>query len=146
MKFSDRSSLSPVPYRRLHLSILSTLLCVSAFAQVDVLTQHNDNMRTGANLQETVLTPSNVNKAQFGMLFKRLVDDQLYTQPLLVTGLEVGGGTHDVVYVTTVNNSVYAFDANDAEATAPLEVRPCSNKTFPETRRASIGSHGLWRS
>jgi len=91
-----------------------------AKAQVDVLTQHNDNARTGVNLHETELTPANVNKAQFGMLFKRVVDDQLYTQPLVVTGVKVGGGTHDVVYVTTVNNSVYAFDANDAESSAPL--------------------------
>src|SRR5450432_1811363 len=95
------------------------LLSIGARAQVDVLTQHNDNMRTGANLQETLLTPKNVNKAQFGMLFKRLVDDQLYTQPLVATGLEVNGGTHDLVIVTTVNNSVYAFDSNDPEATAP---------------------------
>jgi len=57
---------------------------------------------------------------RFGMLFKRVVDDQLYTQPLIVTGVEVGGGTHDIVYVTTVNNSVYAFDANDAAAAEPI--------------------------
>ncbi|HEY4379625.1 MAG TPA: hypothetical protein VGN01_04720 [Acidobacteriaceae bacterium] len=92
----------------------------AAQAQVDVLTQHNDNFRTGANLRETELTPANVNKTQFGMLFKRVVDDQLYTQPLVVTGVQVNGGTHDLVYVTTVNNSVYAFDANDAEAAAPV--------------------------
>jgi hypothetical protein len=91
-----------------------------ANAQVDVLTQHNDNSRTGANLRETALTPTNVNKAQFGMLFKRMVDDQLYTQPLVATGVQVGGGTHDLVVVTTVNNSVYAFDANDAAATASI--------------------------
>ncbi len=91
-----------------------------AYAQVDVLTQHNDNARTGVNLQETLLTPANVNPAQFGMLFKRVVDDQLYTQPLVATGIAVGGGTHDLVYVTTVNNSVYAFDANDAEASSPV--------------------------
>jgi len=97
--------------------LLST---VAARAQVDVLTQHNDNQRTGANLRETVLTPRNVNKVRFGMLFKRVVDDQLYTQPLVVTGVQVGGGTHDLVYVTTVNNSVYAFDANDAKALAPV--------------------------
>ena len=91
-----------------------------ANAQADVLTQHNDNARTGANLRETVLTPANVNSAQFGMLFKRVLDDQLYTQPLVATNVAVGGGTHDLVYVTTVNNSVYAFDANDADATAPI--------------------------
>ena len=99
-------------------------LCAFAFArshaQVDVLTQHNDNERTGVNLKETVLTLANVNKTQFGMLFKRTLDDQLYTQPLVVTGVVVGGGTRDLVYVTTVNNSVYAFDANDSEASLPV--------------------------
>jgi hypothetical protein len=93
---------------------------LAAGAQVDVLTQHNDNARTGANLHETVLTPANVNQAGFGMLFKRVVDDQLYTQPLVVTGAQVNGGMHDLVYVTTVNNSVYAFDANDAMAKEPV--------------------------
>ncbi|GAC1419462.1 MAG: hypothetical protein NVSMB62_12170 [Acidobacteriaceae bacterium] len=91
-----------------------------AVAQVDVLTQHNDVARTGANLHETELTPALVAKAKFGMLFKRAVDDQVYTQPLVATGIRMSGGVHDVVYVTTVNNSVYAFDANDPEATAPI--------------------------
>jgi hypothetical protein len=86
----------------------------------DVLTQHNDNARTGANLRETILTPENVNKAHFGMLFKRVLDDQLYTQPLIVTNVQVDGGTHDIAYVTTVNNSVYAFDADDREASEPI--------------------------
>jgi outer membrane protein assembly factor BamB len=89
-------------------------------AQVDVLTQHNDDARTGANLHETILTPENVSSARFGMLFKRVLDDQLYTQPLIVTGVEVNGGRRDIVYVTTVNNSVYAFDANDSEASLPI--------------------------
>jgi hypothetical protein len=89
-------------------------------AQVDVLTQHNNNARTGANLDETLLTPENVNKARFGMLFKRVLDDQLYTQPLIATRVQVGGGTRDMVFVTTVNNSVYAFDANDAAAVLPI--------------------------
>src|SRR5579864_8077455 len=91
-----------------------------ACAQVDVLTQHNNNARTGVNSQETVLTPANVGKAHFGKLFTHKVDDQLYTQPLIVTGVSTHGGLHDVVYATTVNNSVYAFDANDAMATEPL--------------------------
>ena len=97
-----------------------TMACACSYAQVDVLTQHNDNARTGANLRETLLTPENVNKDRFGMLFKRTVDDQLYTQPLVATGVEVDGGTRDLVYVTTVNNSVYAFDANDRGATEPV--------------------------
>jgi hypothetical protein len=96
------------------------LLGVSGHAQVNVLTQHNDVARTGANLNETVLTPSNVNIKQFGMLFKRVVDDQVYSQPLYVANLKIAGGMHGVVYITTVNNSVYAFDANDPDATAPL--------------------------
>ena len=105
------------------LALLFAFLCITATcarAQVDVLTQHNDSARTGTNLRETVLTPENVNKAQFGMLFKRVLDDQLYTQPLIATNVQVDGGMHDIVYVTTVNNSVYAFDANDAEASSPL--------------------------
>jgi hypothetical protein len=99
---------------------LAVSFSLAATAQVDVLTQHNNNSRTGENLHETILTPATVNTTHFGMLFKRVLDDQLYTQPLIVTGVQVGGGTHDIVYVTTVNNSVYAFDANDPAATAPI--------------------------
>jgi hypothetical protein len=91
-----------------------------AFGQVNVLTQHNDNARTGANLGETILKPSNVDAKHFGMLFKRVLDDQVYGQPLYVAGVNIGGGTHDVVYVTTVNNSVYAFDANEAGVSRPF--------------------------
>jgi outer membrane protein assembly factor BamB len=95
-------------------------LAAGAIGQVDVLTQHNDNARTGTNLRETELTPANVNAAGFGMLFKHAVDDQLYTQPLVATGVKVDGGVRDLVVVTTVNNSVYAFDANDGEAREPV--------------------------
>ncbi|SEG69056.1 PQQ-like domain-containing protein [Bryocella elongata] len=93
---------------------------LTARAQVDVLTQHNDPARTGSNLRETTLAPDNVNVRQFGMLFKQSVDDQVYSQPLLVSNLAMSDGTHDVVYVTTVNNSVYAFDANEPNGAAPI--------------------------
>jgi len=91
-----------------------------AAAQVDVTTQHNDNARTGANLSETVLTPLNV-PSQFGKLFERAVDDQVYAQPLLVSGVNIPGvGLRNVLYVATVNDTVYAFDADDPTAAAPL--------------------------
>lgn len=83
-----------------------------ACAQVNVLTQHNDNLRDGVNAGETTLTPANVNKTQFGLLFKIAVDDQVFAQPLVVANVNIAGGTHSVVYVATANNSVYAFDAN----------------------------------
>ena len=117
MIFRRRTSILP---RAIVGAVLLASSAALAGAQVDVLTNHNDNFRTGANLKERVLTPANVNRAQFGMLFKRVLDDQLYTQPLIATNVTVGGGAHDVVYVTTVNNSVYAFDANDPDATQPL--------------------------
>ena len=87
---------------------------------VSVLTQHNSGERTGANLSEVILSPSNVNTRRFGMLFRRVVDDQVYGQPLVVANVKLRGGTHDLVFVTTVNNSVYAFDANDPYASEPF--------------------------
>ncbi|HEV2647540.1 MAG TPA: RICIN domain-containing protein [Acidobacteriaceae bacterium] len=83
-----------------------------ALAQGSVWTQHNDLHRDGVNASETILTPSNVNQNSFGMLFKDPVDDQVYTQPLVFGNLAIAGGTHNVAYVATTNNSVYAFDAD----------------------------------
>ena len=65
-------------------------------------------------MAETTLTTSNVNVNTFGKKFSLAVDTEIYAQPLIVTGLSIAGGTHDVVYVATMNNSVYAFDANTA--------------------------------
>ena len=89
-------------------------------AQVSVLTQHNDNARTGQNLSETTLNTSNVNQSSFGKLFWRTVDGFIYAQPLYVPGLVIQGATHNVVYVATQHNSVYAFDADDPNSPAPL--------------------------
>jgi outer membrane protein assembly factor BamB len=79
---------------------------------ISVLTQHNDNTRAGLNNKETVLTTSNVNTAQFGRLFTLTVDDQVYAQPLVYAGLSIASGTHNVVFIATVNNSVYAYDGD----------------------------------
>ncbi len=86
-------------------------------AQVDVLTQHNDSARSGANLKETTLNTSNVNKAHFGKLASRTVDGDVYAQPLVVSGAEIANrpAPTNVVIVATENNSVYAFDAEDTD-------------------------------
>jgi len=82
-------------------------------AAVSVLTYHNDNARTGANTNESLLTLANVNTNSFGLLMRYPVDAFVYGQPLFVPGVNIlGKGTHDVVYVATENDSVYAFDAN----------------------------------
>src|SRR5579864_5571402 len=98
------------------LNILSAgilLIASCAAAQVSVPTQHNNNNRTGENRQETWLNTSNVNVSNFGKLFALDVDGYIYAQPLYVANLTIGGTTHNVVYVATENNSVYAFDADD---------------------------------
>jgi hypothetical protein len=93
---------------------------VSGSTLTPVLTQHNDNRRTGAYLDETQLNTANVNPTQFGKLFTRPVDGQIYTQPLYVPGLALAGATHNVIYLATMHNSVYAFDADDPDASQPL--------------------------
>jgi hypothetical protein len=80
---------------------------------VSVLTQHNDNTRAGWNDHETILTTSNVNVAHFGALFSLAVDDHVYAQPLVVANVAIGNGYRNVVYIATVNNTVYAFDGDN---------------------------------
>ncbi len=99
--------------------LLLLALPISASA-VNVLTQHNDNFRTGANLSETNLTVSNVNSSQFGLLFSRPVDGQIYAQPLYVSGLMISGSLHNVVFVESENDTVYAFDADNPSASNAL--------------------------
>ena len=78
----------------------------------NVPTRSYNNQRTGANLSETILTASNVNSSQFGKLFMLTVDDVIYAQILYVSSVPIGGSTHNVIYVATANNTVYAFDAD----------------------------------
>lgn len=81
-----------------------------------VLTYHNDDARDGAFTQETTLMPSVVNSSQFGKLQSYPVDGQMYAQPLYVPQLGIGGATHNVVFVATENNTVYAFDADGVQS------------------------------
>jgi hypothetical protein len=119
---------------------LATVICLPAAAQVNVLTYHNDNTRQGANLSETVLAPANVKLTSFGKLFSYAVDGNVYAQPLYISGLNIAGqGTHNVVFVATEHNSVYAFDADsNADANGGLlwhvnlgTAVPSNNPNFP---------------
>ena len=96
---------------------LAFLSASGAFGQVSVLTYHNDQARDGWNANETTLTTSNVNQTNFGKLFSNAVDGEVYGQPLYVPNVNISGGTHNVVYVTTEHDSVYAFDADSAGVT-----------------------------
>lgn len=102
-------------------------------APVAVVTRNYDNARSGVNLQETVLTPDSVNAAHFGKLFSYAVDGSIYGQPLYVPAVNVAGkGTHNVVYVATENDSVYAFDA-DQDGGGPLWKTSLVNAAGGET-------------
>lgn len=84
-----------------------------------VVTYHDDNYRTGWDDDESTLTPKTVNAGSFGLLASVSLDDQVDAQPLVVPGVTTTGGSspgvHDVVYVVTENNSVYAIDASSGQ-------------------------------
>jgi outer membrane protein assembly factor BamB len=106
-----------------------TMASISSRAQVNVTTWHNDLARTGVNTQETILTTTNVNVSQFGRLFQVQVDGQVYAQPLVLSGVEIGGGTHNVVYVATEHDSVYALDADNGTIYAQVSLIPSGGTT-----------------
>jgi len=81
-------------------------------SNITVLTYHNDVARTGQNLNETILTTANVASAQFGVLGTITVDGPVDAEPLYVGGMTINGATHNVLFVVTESDSVYAFDAD----------------------------------
>ena len=108
-----------------NIAALAALICgltpsAAATAQVDVVTERYDANRLGANLQEVQLTTANVNATNFGKLWSYTVSGSVYAQPLYVRNVAIPGqGLHNVVYVVTMNDWIYAFDA-DSNADTPL--------------------------
>lgn len=117
---------------------------ISLFAQtLSVTTQRYDNHRLGLNNKEPTLNSNNVNSGNFGLLFTRMVDDQIYAQPLIVTGLTINDSTHNVVFVATVNNSVYAFDADRPTENDPLwmvNLTPSGSRVITNTDYSNLGA------
>src|SRR5215813_3693352 len=99
------------------LAVLLATSTLPAAAQVSVPTAQYNNQRTNVNSNELILTHANVNSTDFGKLFSQTVDGYVFAQPLYVANVTIGGVTHNVVYVATEHDSVYAFDADSNSGT-----------------------------
>jgi uncharacterized protein (TIGR03437 family) len=120
--------------------VLISTFAVTSVAQtaVNVTTYHNDLARTAQNTSETKLTTSNV-ATQFGKVFRQLVDGKVFAQPLFVAGLTINGASHNVLFVATMNNSIYAFDANSNIGT---NSSPLWHHTYGTPSAAGLGVNG----
>ena len=115
-----RSPRPAVPAAALFPAAALCLLAAAAHAQVNVATYHNDNARTGANLNETVLTPANVNSTRFGKLFSYALDSIPPGQPLNLSGISIRQRGARRRLCHDPNASVYAFDADSDNGGRPL--------------------------
>lgn len=127
-------------FRSLCLPLLFCTAWLSSLAQVTISTSRVDNTRDGANTQETLLTPANVNKNGFGHLFSAPVDYVVMGQPLYIPNVNISGTIHNVIYVATQADSVYAIDAatgtqlwwvNFTNPSQGIVTAQTANKTLP---------------
>jgi hypothetical protein len=119
-----------------HALALAFALACGLAAPAQVTTAQYDNARTGANLRETILTPADVGAEHFGKVFRLAVDGDIYAQPLFVPNVEIPGqGRHNVVFVATEHNSVYAFDAEGRPSTPLWQVNLSGKDEEPLTPR-----------
>ncbi len=119
-----------IPWIAVAVCLLSAVLLMGQ--SVNVTTWQNDIGRTGQNLNETTLTPSNVAKNSFGRICHHTLatNEQVYAQPLVVTGVSIGGTQKTVVYVVTLEDNVYALDGTTC---SPLLSSPVSLLPTGET-------------
>jgi len=132
--------MASAPVRNFCLTLLVVCFAFlsSSLAQLPFLTSRGDSARDGANTNETLLTPANVNKNSFGKLFNAPVDYVVMAQPLYMPNVNIAGQTHNVVYVVTMADSVYAIDAdtgaqlwwvnftNSSEGIVTAQIKPAS--------------------
>jgi hypothetical protein len=143
-------------YRNITTAFLFFVVVLSASGQTAVLTQHNDNLRTGQNTSETILNTSDVNSNEFGKLFEMPSDGQVYAQPLDVPGVTINGGVHTVtapvlvsIAVTPANPSIAKNATQQFTATGTYSDNSTQNLTSSVTRSststavATITSKGL---
>ena len=130
-------------------------------AHTDVLTYKNDLARTGQNLTESVLTPANVRSASFGLLRTLAADGKVDATPLYISGLTVQGAAHNVVFIASESDSVYAYDVdsgtllwhvslllagedvNDMPAYGCSQVAPTIGVTSTPVIDRNAGAHGI---
>ena len=116
--------------RSLAAAVGALFVTCALYGQPAVLTWHNDNARTGQNLQETTLTPANVNTSTFGKLFVIPVDGKVDAEPLFVPSLVIpGAGTRNVLYVATEHDTAYAFDADTGAMLWQVSLLPLGETT-----------------
>ena len=114
------------------------ILCSRDVIAQNVWTQHNDQSRTGWYPYETTLNVNNVNKNTFGLNYSQTTDDKIVAQPLVVMHVNVSGvGFKNIVVVATLNNTVYAFDADATTNSSALWQRNFTNKISPTGTQCS---------
>ncbi len=143
---SERRSLVSSGWRAVLCIVVLLLATSSVWGQASVLTGRNDVSRDGLFGTETLLSPANVNSTLFGSLFSCNVDGYVSAQPLYVPAVTINGTTHNVVYVATEHDSVFAFDADNTNCQAPLwqvNLIPSGSTTVPVNVQGCVGVNGL---
>ena len=135
------------PRHRLHslLTLLALSGSIPIYAAVNVTQRSYDPNRTGANTTETVLNPANVSSTanRFHKQFVMRVDGKIEGSPLYASSVQIAGGTHNVIYVGTMHNTVFAFDADTgAQLSARWLGNPVSGFDLRTLKPATI--HTEW--
>jgi uncharacterized protein YjdB len=121
----------------------SATVTASSPTGVTIPTWHVDNNRSGLNSHETALTPSTVSASGFGKLYSYLVDGYVYGEPLLVSGVTINGTQHNVLYVATEHDSVYAFDADSSSQTPLWQVSVLQSGETPLSNGVIVPWQGV---